>query len=57
MLQLPVDTLLQLFDVLVKPVLLYDCEVWTPEGTEVVEKLHLRLRKHILSLNKSTCLK
>ena len=38
-----------------KPVLLYGCEVWTPEGAEVIEKLHLRFCKHILSHNKSTC--
>ena len=39
--QLPVDIKLQLFDVLVKPVLLYGCEVRTPEGVGVLEKLHL----------------
>ena len=54
-LQLPIDIQLQLFDVLVKPVVLYGCEVWAHEGTEVVEKLHLRFCKYILSLNKSTC--
>ena len=35
-LQLPIDIQLQLFDVLVKPVVLYGCEVWAHEGTEVV---------------------
>ena len=54
-LQLPIDIQLQLFDVLVKPVVLYGCKVWAHEGTEVVEKLHLRFCKYILSLNKSTC--
>ena len=54
-LQLPIDIQLQLFDVLVKPVVLYGCEVWAHEGTEVVEKLHLRFCKYILSLNNSTC--
>ena len=53
--QIPIDIQLQLFDVLVKPGLLYGCEVWAHEGTEVLEKLHLRFCKYILSLNKSTC--
>ena len=44
-LQLPIDIQLQLLDVLVKPVVLYGCEVWAHEGTEVVEKLHLRFCK------------
>ena len=33
--QLPIDIQQQLFDVLVKPVLLYGCEVWAHEGTSV----------------------
>ena len=38
-LRLSVDIQLQLFGVLVKPVLLYGCKVWTPpEGIGVVEK-------------------
>ena len=37
-LQLPIDIQLQLFDVLVMPVLLYGCEVWAHEGTDIIEK-------------------
>ena len=54
-LQLPIDIQLQLFDVLVKPVLLYGCEVWAHEGTDILEKLHLRFCKYVLGVNKSTC--
>ena len=38
-LQLPIDIQLQLFDVLVKPVLLYGCEVWAHEGTDLLERI------------------
>ena len=55
-LQFPVAIQPKLFDVLLKPVLLFGCEFWTPEGTEVVQYLHLRFCKYILSLNRSTCL-
>ena len=53
-LQLPIDIQLQLFDVLVKPVLLYGCDVWAHEGTDILEKLHLRFCKYALGVNKST---
>ena len=53
--QLPIDIQLQLFDVLVKPVSLYGCEVWAHEGTDILEKLHLRFCKYVLGVNKSTC--
>ena len=35
-LQLPIDVQLNLFDALVKPVLLYGCEVWAHEAIDVV---------------------
>ena len=54
-LRLPIDIQLQLFDVLVKPVLLYGCEVWAHEGTDILEKLHLRFCKYVLSVNRYTC--
>ena len=43
-LQLPVYIMIHLFDTLVKPVLLYGSEIWAHEGTEILEKLHLRFR-------------
>ena len=54
-LQLPVDFMIHLFDTLVKPVLLYGSEIWAHEGTEVLEKLHLRFCKYILLVNETTC--
>ena len=54
-LQLPVDIMIHLFDTLVKPVLLYGSEIWAHEGTEILEKLHLRFCKYILLVNKTTC--
>ena len=40
-LQLPVDTMIHLFDTLLKPVLLYGSEIWAHKGTQILEKLHL----------------
>ena len=37
-LQLPVDIQLELFDILVKPILLYGCEVWATESVDIIEK-------------------
>ena len=54
-LQLPIDIQLELFDILVKPVLLYGCEVWASESADIIEKIHLRFCKYILQVNKSTC--
>ena len=56
-LQLLIDVQLHLFDALVKPVLLYGCEVWAHEAMDNVEKLYLRFCKYILSVNMSTCTK
>lgn len=52
---LPIDIQLELFDMLVAPVVLYGCEVWAYEGADIVEKLKLRFGKYILGLNRSTC--
>ena len=54
-LQLPVDIQLELFDILVKPILLYGCEVWATESVYIIEKIHLRFCKYVLQVNKSTC--
>ncbi len=54
-LNLPIDIQLHLFDVLIAPILLYGCEVWSYENCELIEKLHLRYCKYLLHVNKSTC--
>ena len=45
-LQLPVAIQLELFDILVKPILLYGCEVWATERVDIIEKIHLRFCKY-----------
>ena len=52
--QLPTDVLLDLYQKMVVPVMLYGCEVWGHENIEVLEKLHVKSLKYILHLNRST---
>jgi hypothetical protein len=51
---LPVDIQLQLFDAVVKPILLYGSEVWGCQNVDIIERVHLKFLKIILNLNKST---
>ena len=44
---LPIDILLQLFDVMVAPILLYGAEVWVYEKNDIAEILHLEFCKYI----------
>ena len=44
-LQLPVDIQLELFDIFVKPILLYGCEVWATESVNIIEKMRLQYCK------------
>ena len=53
-LQLPLDLLLELFDQLVSPILLYGCEVWGFEDIKQIEAFHLNFCKRVLKLKKST---
>ena len=39
-LKLPTDIMLKLFDSCVAPILLYGCEVWGYENTDIIEKVH-----------------
>jgi hypothetical protein len=54
LLQLPVDVMLHLFESMIVPILLYSCEVWGNEKSDILERLHLKLCKHILYLKQST---
>ena len=38
-LKLPTDIMLTLFDSCVAPILLYGCEVWGYENTDIIEKV------------------
>jgi hypothetical protein len=46
-LSLPIDILLQLFDVMVAPILLYGAEVWGYEKNDISETLHLEFFQYI----------
>ena len=52
--QLPIDIQLELFNKLVKPILLYGCEVWGFGNIEVIERVQLKFMKYILKLKNST---
>ena len=51
---LPINVQLELFEVLLVPVILYGCEIWSSDGFDILEKIYLRFCKIILSLRKST---
>ncbi len=53
-LNLPVDLQFQMFDAMVKPILLYGCEAWGTEKLDIIERLHLKFIKLCLKLRKST---
>jgi len=53
-LRLPLDIQLKLFDSVVKPIMLYGCEVWGPYSSDLANKLQLRFLKIILGLRKTT---
>lgn len=43
-----------LFDKIVKPILLYGCEIWGFGNIDIIERVHLKFCKLILNLKKST---
>ena len=53
-LALPINIQLQLFHTLVTPVGMYGAEAWGIEDCTVIERLHLKFCKYIISLNKCT---
>ena len=53
-LSLPMDIMLKLFNVLVKPIVLYEAEVWGSKNCDILERLQLRFFKYALSVNKFT---
>ena len=53
-LSFPLDIMLKLFNVIVKPVVLYGAEVWGSENCDILERLPLRFLKYVLSVNKFT---
>ena len=51
---LSVKSQYDLFDKIVKPILLYGCEIWGFSNTDIIEKVHLKFCKLLLNLKKST---
>jgi hypothetical protein len=52
--KLPVSVTLHLFQVMVIPVLLYGCEIWGYENTDILEKLQIKFLKHLFRLPRAT---
>lgn len=53
-LSLPVDMQLELFDSVVKPILLYGCDVWGFHDCKIIERFHLKFLKNVLKVKPST---
>ena len=53
-LQIPIDLQLQIFDHTILPILLYGCEVWGFQNTDLIEKVHNQFLRNITKTRKST---
>ena len=51
---LPIDIVLDLFDKMILPVLLYGCEIWGFQNLENIEIFYRKFLKYILKVNKRT---
>ena len=51
---LPIDIQLELFNKLIKPILLYGCEIWGVGDLSIIEQVQLKFLKFILNVKKST---
>ena len=51
---LPIDLTIELFMKLVKPILLYGCEIWGFGNIDVLERVQLKFIKHVLNLKACT---
>jgi hypothetical protein len=52
--ELPLNIVLNLFQALVVPVLLYGCEIWGYGNIKILEKLQLKFLKHLFKLKRTT---
>ena len=50
---LEIDTKLHLFDLMIKPILLYACEVWGYENIEQIEAFHRNFLRRVLRMRKT----
>ena len=53
-LQLNIDLQINLFDKIIKPILLYACKIWGFSNCKLLEKVQLRFLKSIFNLKSST---
>ena len=53
-LHLPIDIQLHLFDHTISPILLYGCEIWGFQNTQLIENVHNQFLRKITNLRKST---
>ena len=51
---LPIDLQIDLFNKIVKPILLYGCEIWGYGNIDIIERVQLNFLKHILNMKSST---
>ena len=51
---LPLECQLDLFDNIVVPILLYECEIWGFESLDILERTYLKFLKYIFNLKSST---
>ena len=49
---LPIDIQIEMFDTMVKPILMYGCEVWGFANNSVIESFCFQFYKSILGLKK-----
>jgi hypothetical protein len=54
MYKLSIKCLLDIFDKMIKPILLYGCKVWGFSNNDILEKIHLKFGKILLNLKTST---
>lgn len=53
-LSLPYDIQIDLFNKMIKPILLYGCEIWGTGNVDILERVQLKFYKQIFCLKKST---
>ena len=53
-LNLPTEMQIDLFNKLIKPILLYGCEIWAVGNIDIIERVQLKFLKMILNFKKST---
>ena len=53
-LDLSVDTQIELFDKMIKPILLYGSEIWGYSNVKPIERIHVKFLKSIFNLKQST---